>query len=98
MNLSDYNAIFLKVYITTHKYNKARCYNKRKEFIINWKKAKEEHVTQYKYNLDDLLSNFIINSSVVNCSELYCINHETQIMNLLNNVVDIMKLSAEKKY
>ena len=95
LNLSDHNAILLKVDITTHKYNKAGCYNKKKKSIINWKKAKVEHVTQYKYNLDDLLSNVIIDSSVVNCAEFNCTNHENQIMDLLNNVVDIMKLSAE---
>ena len=40
LNLSDHNVILLKVDITTHKYNKAGCYNKRKESIINWKKQR----------------------------------------------------------
>ena len=94
-NLSDHNAINLKIKVNCNIFKMSKVQSSNRGCNVDWNKANNVHIGQYQNLLDNFLSNIVIDNDVLNCNNFSCNVHEENILNILNQIVDILKLSGE---
>ena len=62
--------------------------------IMNWSKATDTNIQNYKILLDHYLSYFIIPQSIKECNNLLCNSHNNIILQTLDELINIMIISA----
>ena len=61
---------------------------------VNWSKAEDIDIQNYKNTLDMLLSQIVIPNEIYNCNLLTCKNHTNEINNYLNAITEAMFISS----
>ena len=62
--------------------------------IMDWSKASDTNIQNYKTLLDHYLSYFIIPQSIIECNNLLCNSHNEIILQTLDELINIMIISA----
>ena len=55
---------------------------------VQWHKANNDHIMQYKRCLDELLDNIVPPSELIRCDEYTCTSHDNVIDEAFNSIVD----------
>ena len=89
-NLSDHNPLAIKVYYNTELTQLCETKNK----IMNWNKATKTNLQNYKTHVNHYVGQLEIPEEVLNCNNLLCKNHDKIILQKLDELIDILIISA----
>ena len=88
--MSDHKPIFLKTPI-----NSKISYKKEQtKYIIDWVKATENDIVNYKNLLNYYFTYFHLSHSVITCNNFLCNTHDTYILEKLDEFIDIINYCA----
>ena len=89
-NLSDHHPIFINAI-----YNFKMTHSDNSSYqIMPWSNASSTNIQNYQTHLDHYLSYFKIPESIENCNNLLCTSHNNEILQTLDELLDIMIISA----
>ena len=63
---------------------------------MNWSKASNTNIDNYKTHLDYYLCHFKIPQLIKNCNNFLCKSHNDQILQILNDLLNIMQISSNE--
>ena len=90
-NLSDHNPVTIQ---TNHKviHTKDKVLNYR---VIDWDKATNENIKNYKKQIDTFLNTFNLPLSISNCNNFLCEDHNEILIEKIDELLELMAISAE---
>ena len=62
--------------------------------IVEWNKATDEHIREYKNLLDNNFRHLAISEDIMNCNDFNCKQHDGYILQKLEESIDIFKFCA----
>ena len=89
-NLSDHKPIVLKSQINSKIIHKKEL----TKYILDWERATETDIANYKNLLNYYFTYFQILHSVISCKDFQCKTHDTYILEKLNEFIDIVNYCA----
>ena len=89
-NLTEHNPITLETTCSSISIPNKIFYRNR----IQWVKATNEHICNYKNLLDHYLRQFFLNTNFLECNDFNCTMHDDCILEKLEHIIDIIKFCA----
>ena len=93
INLSDHNPVHVKLNYTKN-IDENDVSSKFSKKQVNWSKATNIDISNYKNILDMLLSQIEFSDDFLNCNLLTCTDHSFEVMNYLNAISNAMTLAS----
>ena len=91
-NLSDHEPITFNVNYNVRKL-KHKC---KQTYVNNWDRATSQDIKEYQTNTDEILINFDLPDSVLNCNNMMCNDHNVIILQKLEEFINILILCGDK--